>query len=564
MAARHRRVLLLLWAVFLVRAGFYLSFTPVWEGFDEHSHFASIQLMSVEGRLPAPAQDRISREIYSSLKLTPLPWQPGGFGIGLTHDEYWRLDDGYRHRLEAGSRALNSSLGQEQIAADQSNSLLVLYEGQHPPLYYALCLIPYRLADQLNLIDRVFLIRAFSVLIASGLIPLAFFLSRRFLRDIDALLIVWIIAFLPGLMFDVVRVGNDSLAVLLFALLLLLAVRGVRSRMQALMVGVVLGLGLLTKSSFLTAIIPVGIALLLPLDTDRRLRTRLGDCGLAALAAIAVSAWWYLMNYAATGNWTGLYFTSMIHDWSLRRAALAVDWPNAFKTILSSHVWFGNWSFLKLRSWMYQACTVAFLIGVVGAGVRVAHGFLRSAQDRYRFLVVVLFYAFFWLGLGYYVLLTYVATNVPAIGGWYLCTSIACEISILFAGWAFLLKANAIRAAAATALAATMIDLYGVFFLLIPYYTGSISHDAHGSLSSFKPWTLSLADYAGLVSRLTANKPALMTPKYFVGSAMLFLIIGIASVAVAVWLLFRGEVRRSVTEASVEPNVGVSQMVRLP
>jgi len=540
-ATWHRRILLLLWVIFLLRAGFYLSFTPMWEGFDEHSHFASIQLMSVEGRLPVADQDRVSQEVYSSLKLAPLPWQPQGFGVGRTHDAYWRLDEAERRRLEAELRALDVSLGHEQILADQSNSLLLLYEGQHPPLYYMLCLIPYRLAGRLNLIDRVFLIRAFSVLIASGLIPLGFFLARKLLRDSDALVVVWIIAFLPGLMFDVVRVGNESLGVLLFTFLVLLSVHGVRSRMQAIMVGSVLGLGLLTKISFLVAAIPVGIALLLRPSSERPLRTRFGDVSLAALGAFAVSAWWYLLNYRHTGNWAGLYFTSVIHGWPLEKAAFEVDWLNAFNTIFSSHVWFGNWSFLKLRSWIYHVCTVAFLLGLTGAAVRVVKGFSNSAENRYRLLIAAVFYAFFWFGLGYYVLLTYVATNVAAIGGWYLGVSIACEVSVLFAGWAFLLRASAIRAGAAAALALTVIDLYGVFFLLIPYYTGFISHDARGSLSSFKPLNLSLADYGEVVSRLTANRPAFMTPEYFIGLTIVFLLIGLASVAVALRVLWRGE-----------------------
>ena len=536
-AAGHRRVLLLLWAVFLLRAGFYLSFTPLWEGFDEHSHFACIQLMSVEGRLPVAARDRISQEIYSSLKLAPLPWQPGGFGIGLTHDDYWKLSEAERNERETRLRALDPSLGWTQIAADPRNPFLYLYEAQHPPLYPALCLIPYRLASRLNLIDRVFVIRAFSVLLVSAVIPLAFFVLRRFLEDVQALLVVWIMAFLPGLMFDVVRVGNDSLAVLLFTLLVLLCIRGGTSSMQALMVGLVLGLGLLTKISLLTAVIPVGVALLLPLGSNRTLGTRLGDFGLAALGAVAISTWWYLLNYFTTGNWTGLYFNAAIHDWSVKQAALSVDWPNAFKAILCSHVWFGNWSFLKLRGWMYQLAMIAFMVGIVGAVIRLARDFRRSEPNRYPFLVAVLFYAFFWLGLGYYMLLTYVATGVSATGGWYLNISIACELLVLFAGLTLLSNPLATRVVGGVALGATMIDLYGVFFLLIPYYTGFISHDARGSLSSFKPWTLTLVDYSEMVSRLTVNKPGLMTRGYFLGAAALFLLIGIGSVAAAVRFL---------------------------
>ncbi|RPJ86775.1 MAG: hypothetical protein EHM18_04490 [Acidobacteria bacterium] len=543
-AAGHRRALLLIWAIFLVRAGFYLSFTPLWEGFDEHAHFAYIQLMAVEGRLPVADKDRISQEVYSSLKQAPLPWQPGGFGIGLTHDQYWKLDEADRRRLEAGLRALDPSLGRTEIAADQTNPFLFQYERQHPPLYYALCLTPYRLVDRLNLIDRVFLIRAVSILIASGLIPAGFFLVRRFFGDTEALLVIWVITLLPGLMFDVVRVGNESLAVLLFTVLLCLSVRGATSRKRALMIGLVLGLGLLTKSSFLTAVIPVGLGLLLPLDTSRSLKTRFGDVGLVGLVAVVLSGWWYALNYWTSGSWTGLYFDSAVQGSSLPKAALSVDWWNAFKTILSSHVWFGNWSFLKLRGWVYQFVIIAVLLGMTGAAMRVARDFVRQKADRYAFLVAVMFYAFFWLGLGYHVLLTYVATGISATAGWYLYTVIACEMLVLMAGWTFLSRSGVTRIAGIAALGAVLIDLYGLSFVLIPYYTGFISHDAGGSLSSFKPWTLSLADYLEMISRLTANKPGFMTRGYFLGSALLLVLTAIGSVGLAVCLLLQGGLRR--------------------
>ncbi len=53
----------------------------------------------------------------------------------------------------------------------------------------------------------------------------------------------------------------------------------------------------------------------------------------------------------------------------------------------------------------------------------------------------------------------------------------------------------------------------------------------------FKPWTLTLVDYSEMLSRLTVNKPGLMTRGYFLGAAALFLLIGIGSVAAAVRFL---------------------------
>ena len=40
-----------LWLIFLLRGLFYVSFVPLWEGFDEWSHYAVVQTMVTSGRL---------------------------------------------------------------------------------------------------------------------------------------------------------------------------------------------------------------------------------------------------------------------------------------------------------------------------------------------------------------------------------------------------------------------------------------------------------------------------------------------------------------------------------
>lgn len=40
--------------------------------------------------------------------------------------------------------------------------------------------------------------------------------------------------------------------------------------------------------------------------------------------------------------------------WELLRQVPRVDWKNALDSMILSHVWFGNWSFLQVRSWIYH------------------------------------------------------------------------------------------------------------------------------------------------------------------------------------------------------------------
>src|SRR5258706_12873316 len=91
-----RTTLARLWILFLARGLFYVSFVPLWEGFDEWSHYAVLQNMAASGRLLIGANDPVSREVQASLELAPMPWQVSG----LKHDGYWRLPEAERKKRE--------------------------------------------------------------------------------------------------------------------------------------------------------------------------------------------------------------------------------------------------------------------------------------------------------------------------------------------------------------------------------------------------------------------------------------------------------------------------------
>jgi hypothetical protein len=77
-----------------------------------------------------------------------------------------------------------------------------------------------------------------------------------------------------------------------------------------------------------------------------------------------------------------------------------------------------------------------------------------------------------------------------------------------------------------------VLDFYGVYALLVPYYTGMISHPGAGDF--IRPATLMQLVNAGphlLLERLSANKPACLTPSII---GFLFLAYCISTVIPAV------------------------------
>src|SRR5438067_3857140 len=117
----QRRAALLVgavWALFVLKTVFYASFVPLWEGFDEFSHFAVIQ---------------DSTEVSESLNIAPVPWTIRDWRPGwITQDEFWRLPKSERDRRDWALRALPRSPGHGEW----------LYEAQQPPLAYLLLAVP--------------------------------------------------------------------------------------------------------------------------------------------------------------------------------------------------------------------------------------------------------------------------------------------------------------------------------------------------------------------------------------------------------------------------------------
>src|ERR1700678_3594428 len=80
-----------IWLCFLVRGLFYSSFLPLWEGYDEWTHFAYIQQLATHGGVLVDPNQLASQEVWVSLQLAPVPWELRSWSAPfLTEDAYWR------------------------------------------------------------------------------------------------------------------------------------------------------------------------------------------------------------------------------------------------------------------------------------------------------------------------------------------------------------------------------------------------------------------------------------------------------------------------------------------
>lgn len=246
---------------YLVAGGLYAGLTPKWQAPDEPAHYNYVHFLATQGELPRLVFGCYNQEYLSRLTSRRFPPE----------------------------LSINS----------------LCYENHQPPLYYVLA-APLFTASGGSLLA----LRLFSVLLGGGVVVLAFFVGRTVFPDRPAIALgtMAFVAFVPMHVAILASVNNDSLAELILAGLLLLMARRLLGREQAglkknLLLGALLGLGLVTKTTVYIAVPLVAAALWL----EQRGRPNPWGAPAKQLAviyglALIIALPWYLRNVTLYGG----------------------------------------------------------------------------------------------------------------------------------------------------------------------------------------------------------------------------------------------------------------------
>jgi len=218
----------------------------------------------------------------------------------------------------------------------------------------------------------IYLIRLASIALGAGTVWLAARLGRELFGHLVGILAAACTAFNPMFLFVHAAVNNDSLAILLGTLGLYLLVQLWQERPDSYAhwqrfarLGLVLGLGMLTKLSLGGLVALSGLALAAIAWHKRSWRWFLMAEALVLGTALAVSSWWFARNLRLYGDLTGL--GAFIAVQGVRSAAIAwKDWAGEFGTFYRSY-WglFGGVN-VSAPEAFYAACNACMLIGAVG------------------------------------------------------------------------------------------------------------------------------------------------------------------------------------------------------
>ena len=275
---KHAPILLILLA-YLLLGGLYASYTPNWQAPDEPAHYNYVRQLA-NGRFPV--------------------MQPGDY------------NEAYKNEVVGSGFA-------PQYSIDSFT-----YEDWQPPLYYLLLTPIFWLTN-----GSLLALRLVSVLLGGGVVVLAYALARRLLPE--AMWVAWgtavFVAFLPQHLAIMASVNNDALAELIIAAILftLVSIHNSQStthNSQFARLGVLLGLGFLTKGTVYPLTAVIGLTLLWQFWGDWRSLIRTGLQ--VAVPSFLLGAVWWGRNIALYGGLD--VFGKTAHDAVVVGQPRTADW----------------------------------------------------------------------------------------------------------------------------------------------------------------------------------------------------------------------------------------------
>lgn len=308
--------------------------------------------------------------------------------------------------LEAGDwdSAYLDELKAARFPADMLDNLpLIQYEDHQPPLYYLLASLVFGVTD-----GSLIALRLFSVVLGAGVVLGAYAVGKALLPDQPqiALATAALVAFVPQHVAMLAAVNNDGLAELLVAVTLWLTIAYLKTdRVRAWQLGILVGLGLLTKVStiFLAGLVPLAIVVKWWLKRDSvgaRRAVPLQDLALFAIPALVLSGVWWVRNLTVYGfpDLFGLGRHNLVVADQPRTADLiaqigAGEYLRRVVEVTFNSFWgqFG-WMALPLQTWMYALLLALLVVAVTGwiVGSQAQRGMPVDIRQRTAWGIVIL------------------------------------------------------------------------------------------------------------------------------------------------------------------------------
>jgi 4-amino-4-deoxy-L-arabinose transferase-like glycosyltransferase len=391
---RGHTLLIALCAFALVKGTLWAGAIPLWQNPDEPAHFAYVEQLAHQWGLSLD-ESGLSEGLVASERIVDRR--------DISHRPEYRgtFDDAARAEREAELAAIR---GDARVPHPGGEPIVPV---DYPPLYYWLSAQVYRLASPFTYLDVIFALRLFSVALSVVGLVFQFWTFRLIFPDRPRqLLTVLLLTLMPMYTYMQSAINAEVLVTVLFSAFIYLAVKSIREGLdvrRSALIGLVVGLGLLTKQSFLPAVPMFGVLLGIMLFRGRiTVRQTVAYGALFASILLVLDGWWYLVRSGAV--------SPAYHDQPVQPLGLAsfLDYVRAYYTrydwIFDSYWGYFGWldAPLDQRTFdLIRALSAVSLAGLVG------HLAVRAV--RWRVDPAVVFMVLGGLGfLVFYILLEYI------------------------------------------------------------------------------------------------------------------------------------------------------------
>src|SRR3989338_2419697 len=453
-----------LWIFFVLHGTVLLSLLPLWEGFDEWLHYSYIAYISRTGKIPDQTSPSVPEEIFESLKISPGSVENKRVG----YKTFWNSSEKpVRDQLNAITQLKNH---------DQSPFTISNWQAQHPPLYYLLFSPIYKIYQNSSLVHTVITLRWISIVLVSlGFLPL-YVLFRLFFSPLESSIGLLLFAVYPSTFILFGHLTNDALAFPLFSTLILLCFLQLKngiSRIHSILIGLFLGLGIITKLYFLTATIPIVFIYLRSfISYKHEKKYVLINFLILIITAGALSMPWFYHNWHTYGTWNSTFHATILKNIDFLDkfySVTKVNWKGFFISNNIGLLWAGNWSFVSFPSFIYKCFSYLLLIiGLVFCFKLILCPLDKNKND----FLLLLFSISFLFGLMHHQLQIRMAGTMDSMGGWYWSILLPNHILIYMISLKFITKKYFHHFLIFTLALTFFLTYWGQFNFLLPYYSG--------------------------------------------------------------------------------------------
>ncbi len=332
----ERRFITFLLLVFIAK-GIIITFVHApYSGHDEVAHYAYLQTVAEEGRIPLLpdlaewqahyrdtneySHDRIPSEFWEYCRRATIDWSPGCGDPRFENQPIYAM-----------------SLAGEYFPTGW------VYTANHPPLYYLVMTPAYWLTDDFSIESQVYVLRLAAIPFGLLTVVMAWLTARTLFprARLLALLVPAFVAFQPQISYEAAMLNNDILAIAFTSVVVYLIVRGLRSGFPigtVALIGFCYGLAVLSKNTSLTTGGIIAFAMILGIGV-RRWREWLAKGVLAASIALLMIWPWYLYMWRTYGDFTGLARIRELQYWNYDGS----DRPTVWAQLVSKRFFFMRW-----------------------------------------------------------------------------------------------------------------------------------------------------------------------------------------------------------------------------